>query len=144
MSDSTPPPDSDFGARLNGVPVARWQAAPVAAGSLLEFGSAQGAGCRAYLAISGGIEVPEYLGSKSTFILGRFGGHGGRVLRAGDVLHLGEASGKTGQEACPTEIFIVTSLRRLALLRWPPRCRRLESLRLGRIGGRGLCLLRFV
>jgi urea carboxylase len=81
----------------------RWQAASVAAGSLLEFGSAQGAGSRAYLAISGGIEVPEYLGSKSTFILGRFGGHAGRVLRAGDVLHLGEVSGRTGQEACPTE-----------------------------------------
>ena len=94
---------ADFGARLNGVPLARWQAVPVAAGSLLEFGSAQGTGSRVYLAIAGGIEVPDYLGSKSTFILGRFGGHAGRVLRAGDVLHLGEASGKTGQEACPTE-----------------------------------------
>ena len=98
---------ADFDARLNGAPVPRWQAVEVAAGSLLEFGSAQGAGSRAYLAIAGGIEVPEYLGSKSTFILGRFGGHAGRVLRAGDVLHLGEASGGasdgTGQEARPTE-----------------------------------------
>jgi urea carboxylase len=98
---------ADFDARLNGAPVPRWQAVEVAAGSLLEFGSAQGAGSRAYLAIAGGIEVPDYLGSKSTFILGRFGGHAGRVLRAGDVLHLGEASGRisrrTGQEACPTE-----------------------------------------
>ena len=83
---------ADFDARLNGAPVPRWQAVEVAAGSLLEFGSAQGAGSRAYLAIAGGIEVPDYLGSKSTFILGRFGGHAGRALRAGDVLHLGEAS----------------------------------------------------
>jgi urea carboxylase len=98
---------ADFDARLNGVPVPRWQAVEVPAGSLLEFGSAQGTGSRAYLAIAGGIEVPEYLGSKSTFILGRFGGHAGRVLRAGDVLHLGEDSGGTsdgtGQEAYPTE-----------------------------------------
>ena len=75
---------SEFGA-----PVARWQAVPVAAGSVLEMGAAQGAGSRAYLAIAGGIEVPDYLGSKSTFILGTFGGHAGRVLRAGDVLHVG-------------------------------------------------------
>ena len=98
---------ADFDARLDGVPVPRWQAVAAGAGSLLEFGSAQGAGSRAYLAIAGGIEVPDYLGSKSTFILGRFGGHAGRVLRAGDVLHLGEASGVasggTGQEAYPTE-----------------------------------------
>jgi urea carboxylase len=94
---------ADFDARLNGVRVARWQAVTVTAGSLLEFGSAQGTGSRAYLAIAGGIDVPEYLGSKSTFILGRFGGHAGRVLRAGDVLHLGEESGRTGQEARPTE-----------------------------------------
>ena len=33
-------------------------------------------------------QVPEYLGSKSTFTLGQFGGHGGRALRAGDVLHI--------------------------------------------------------
>lgn len=32
--------------------------------------------------------MPDYLGSKSTFTLGQFGGHGGRALRAGDVLHL--------------------------------------------------------
>src|SRR5262249_20734003 len=35
---------------------------------------------------------PEYLGSRSTFILGRFGGHAGRVLRAGDVLRWGVAT----------------------------------------------------
>ena len=36
----------------------------------------------------GGIDVPEYLGSRATFTLGSFGGHGGRALRAGDVLRL--------------------------------------------------------
>jgi urea carboxylase len=43
---------------------------------------------RAYLLIAGGLDIPNYLGSKSTFALGGFGGHGGRVLRTGDVLRL--------------------------------------------------------
>ncbi len=38
--------------------------------------------------MKGGLDIPDYLNSKSTFALGRFGGHGGRVLRAGDVLRL--------------------------------------------------------
>jgi urea carboxylase len=41
---------------------------------------------RCYLAVRGGFDVPRYLGSASTFTLGRFGGHGGRALAAGDVL----------------------------------------------------------
>ena len=84
---------ADFGARIDGAAVARWQAIAVKAGSVLELSTAQGTGSRAYVAIAGGLDVPEYLGSKSTFILGRFGGHAGRVLRAGDVLHLGQAKG---------------------------------------------------
>ena len=39
------------------------------------------AGARAYIAIRGGIDVPEYLGSRSTFILGRFGGHADACCR---------------------------------------------------------------
>ncbi|HZU82116.1 MAG TPA: carboxyltransferase domain-containing protein, partial [Polyangiaceae bacterium] len=58
-------------------------------GSELKLGHVEGGGCRAYLAVAGGLEVPSYLGSKSTFMLGRFGGHGGRALRAGDVLPVG-------------------------------------------------------
>jgi urea carboxylase len=78
---------ADFGAQLNGQPVPRWRTVFVPGGSVLEMGSAQGAGARAYLAVGGGIEAPLYLGSRSTFILGKFGGSFGRVLRAGDVLH---------------------------------------------------------
>jgi len=79
---------ADFAALLNGVPVARWKSIVVRAGSVLEMSSALAGGNRAYLAVAGGIDAPEYLGSKSTFILGGFGGHAGRVLRAGDVLHI--------------------------------------------------------
>jgi antagonist of KipI len=54
--------------------------------------SAPKAGSRAWLAISGGIDVPSVLGSRSTDFRGNFGGHEGRVLRDGDALPLGESS----------------------------------------------------
>ncbi|MDX1984966.1 MAG: 5-oxoprolinase/urea amidolyase family protein [Bryobacteraceae bacterium] len=77
---------ADMGATLNGEPVPRWQAVQVPAGGQLQLGHIQGHGARAYIAVRGGINVPEYLGSRATFILGQFGGHAGRVLRAGDLL----------------------------------------------------------
>src|SRR5262249_6807711 len=55
-------------------------------------GAVRGPGSRAYLAVRGGLDVPAYLGSRATFTLGRFGGHAGRALRAGDVLHLDVAA----------------------------------------------------
>jgi urea carboxylase len=82
---------ADFRARLDAEPVPRWQAIRVKQDSVLALGSAGNAGARAYLAVAGGLEAPRYLGSRSTFILGKFGGQSGRVLRAGDVLHLSEA-----------------------------------------------------
>jgi urea carboxylase len=60
----------------------------VAAGSTLALGTIRGAGARAYLCVRGGLDVASYLGSRSTFTLGQFGGHGGRAIRAGDVLHV--------------------------------------------------------
>ena len=82
---------ADFGARLDGRTVPRWQSIRVKQKSLLEFAGAQDAGARAYLAVAGGIDTPPYLGSRSTFILGRFGGQG-RALRSGDVLRFHEAA----------------------------------------------------
>jgi urea carboxylase len=79
-----------FGARLNGQPTPQWQAIGVKKDSVLELAGAEGAGARAYLAVAGGFEAPLYLGSRSTFILGKFGGQSGRVLRSGDVLHIGK------------------------------------------------------
>lgn len=73
---------------LDGEAIAMNTSVRVKAGSLVALGSIAGAGARAYLCVRGGIQVPEYLGSQSTFMLGQFGGHGGRALRAGDVLHL--------------------------------------------------------
>lgn len=91
---------ADFGARLDGKAIPRWQSIRVKQGSLLEMGAAQGAGARAYLAVAGGIATPPYLGSRATFILGKFGGQG-RVLRAGDVLHLSEIDPPTELRKLP-------------------------------------------
>jgi urea carboxylase len=86
---------ADFAPSLDGIPVPRWKSVVVRAGSLLEMTTPQGGGNRAYLAVAGGIDVPEYLGSRSTFILGGFGGHAGRVLRAGDALHIVDSGGES-------------------------------------------------
>lgn len=75
-------------ASLEGEPVAPWQVVDVAAGQTLQLGRIREAGARACLAVRGGFQCPSYLGSRSTFTLGQFGGHNGRALRAGDVLHL--------------------------------------------------------
>jgi urea carboxylase len=77
---------ADVELTVNGSAVAAWEPITVPAGGLLDIGSADGAGLRGYVLFRGGLDVPQYLGSASTFALGQFGGHGGRLLRAGDVL----------------------------------------------------------
>ncbi|WP_330350292.1 5-oxoprolinase/urea amidolyase family protein [Streptomyces sp. NBC_00582] len=74
---------------LDGTPVPQWRPVTVPAGALLEVGAPPEHGLRTYVLFAGGLDVPAFLGSASTFTLGRFGGHGGRALRTGDVLHGG-------------------------------------------------------
>ncbi|MCB1061978.1 MAG: urea carboxylase [Verrucomicrobiae bacterium] len=81
-------------ATLDGEPVSFWEPLAVKRGQTLAIGRSESGGMRAYLAVAGGINVPNYLGSRSTFILGQFGGHGGRALRQGDVLHFAKPSEK--------------------------------------------------
>jgi len=83
---------ADMKPTLDGMPVPYWKPIRVPSGSILKFGTASGAGMRAYLAVTGGFDVSGYLGSLSTFMLGNFGGHAGRALRAGDVVHMRECS----------------------------------------------------
>ncbi|HTX34637.1 MAG TPA: 5-oxoprolinase/urea amidolyase family protein, partial [Bryobacteraceae bacterium] len=90
---------ADFGARLEGAPLPRWQCVLARAGSVLELGTAEGAGVRGYLAVAGGFDAPAYLGSAATFILSRFGGCFGRVLRPGDVLPIRALPDGRGSEA---------------------------------------------
>ncbi|WP_205697041.1 5-oxoprolinase/urea amidolyase family protein [Conexibacter sp. SYSU D00693] len=77
---------ADPGATLDGEPVGLWEPIAVAAGEELALGFARGPGMRTYVAVTGGIDVPEVLGSRATFPLGGFGGFEGRPLAPGDRL----------------------------------------------------------
>lgn len=71
---------------LNGQPVTSWTTYLARAGETLSLGALRG-GLRAYLCLRGGIAVPRVLGSASTDLGARWGGHAGRALRSGDLLH---------------------------------------------------------
>jgi urea carboxylase len=78
---------------VDGAPVAQWEPVSVPAGAVLEVGAPAEHGLRTYVLFAGGgLDVPAFLGSAATFTLGRFGGHGGRSLRTGDVLHGGSVT----------------------------------------------------
>ncbi len=79
-------------ATLDGVAIEPYTPTAVAIGQTLKLGRIRKSGIRAYLLLRGGVDVPTYLGSRSTFTLGVFGGHAGRNLIAGDVLRLGRSS----------------------------------------------------
>lgn len=81
--------------KVNGADRPTWEAFPVKAGDKLSFGYLK-SGARAYIAISGGIDVPVKLGSRSTYTLGALGGHEGRALKAGDSLPLGQGAAGGG------------------------------------------------
>ncbi|WP_332117369.1 urea carboxylase [Azorhizobium caulinodans] len=79
-------------ATLDGASVPHDAAFAVKAGQVLAIGAISGAGQRTYLAVRGGFDAPEVLGSRATFALGAFGGHATGTLKGGDVLHLGRTS----------------------------------------------------
>ncbi|WP_267396660.1 MULTISPECIES: urea carboxylase [unclassified Sphingomonas] len=79
---------ADFGASLDGAPVATYLPIDIAAGQTLKIGRVTGGGMRGYIAVAGGLDVPLFLGSRSAFTLGEFGGHAGRAVMTGDTLHL--------------------------------------------------------
>lgn len=80
---------ADCAATLDGVPVLPWSARRVRAGQTLALSQSRAGlwrGARAYLCVSGGIDVPEVLGSRSTQLRGAIGGLDGRMLHQGDRL----------------------------------------------------------
>ncbi len=81
-------------ASINGKPADFWRVLKIKAGDVLKIAKVGQAGTRAYLLVEGGFEGHDYLGSKSTFTLGQFGGFSGRALRIGDTLHLSKPSSK--------------------------------------------------
>ncbi|WP_380779743.1 urea carboxylase [Sphingomonas sp. R86520] len=81
-----------FDAALDGVPIEPYVPVRVAAGQVLKIGRVTGVGLRGYLLLAGGFDVPAFLGSRSTFVLGEFGGHAARAVATGDTLHLATVS----------------------------------------------------
>jgi antagonist of KipI len=98
---------ADLGALSGDRELYPWQAVTIKEGELLRFTEIKN-GTRAYLAVAGGFDIPEVMGSKSTYVRGRLGGLKGRQLQKGDELEL---------KGAPTS-------PRLPTLEVPPECRR--------------------
>jgi len=97
-----------FPCKINGQDVPMWETIPVNSGDILSFGMLQN-GARVYIAISGGIDVPVVMGSRSTFMSSKIGGYEGRPLKEGDYLKIGilntrsmKEGTKMGKEFIPT------------------------------------------
>jgi len=89
---------ADLSPEVEGKPAPMWRALDVAEGSVLSFGAAR-SGCRAYLAVSGGIDFPVVMGSRSVHTRSNLGGSG-RALAKGDVIQIKE-TGISNQESGP-------------------------------------------
>lgn len=83
---------ADLGPKINGAPVSMWQTLAVQSGDVLSFGGLK-SGLRGYLAISGGIDTPLVMNSRSTYTKAALGGFEGRALKAGDQVPVGTSTG---------------------------------------------------
>ncbi|NGM83452.1 biotin-dependent carboxyltransferase family protein [Paenibacillus sp. 7124] len=81
----------DMAPVIDGSPVPMWRPVFVRKGSSLVL-KRPVSGCQAYVAVSGGLDVPEVMSSRSTYLRAGIGGFGGRPLKAGDELVVGSAS----------------------------------------------------
>ena len=75
----------DMAPTINGAAVPMWRPVYVKQGSVLDFKGCK-PGCRSYLAVAGGYDIPAVMGSKSTYLRAGLGGFHGRALQQDDVL----------------------------------------------------------
>ena len=99
---------AQMGISVNGVLMEQWASIRVKPGDLVSIGQVR-TGCRAYLAFSGGIRVPEIMGSFSTYTGGKIGGFKGRPLQKEDLLETGDASLLIRPRALPPSLVPVYS-----------------------------------
>ncbi len=97
---------ADLAATANGVPAPAWESLSLKQGDVLSF-PRLGSGCRAYLAVAGGIAVPEVMQSVSTFTKAGIGGFEGRPLRKGDVLRANKSVAPVKAARIPSEYIPV-------------------------------------
>lgn len=76
---------ADLSAEVDGIPVPMWRPIYIDKGAILSFGQAR-SGCRTYLTVHGGFDLPKVLGSYSTYLRAGFGGFEGRALKTGDLI----------------------------------------------------------
>ena len=105
--------------RVDGRLVEPWTPLTVPAGGVVSIGVAHGPGLRATLAVRGGFAIEPFLGSCSTFTLGRFGGHEGRALVAGDVLTIADDVADTPGELPPGMAPVLHSSWQIGVLVGP-------------------------
>jgi biotin-dependent carboxylase uncharacterized domain len=77
----------DLSPTINGEPVPMWRPVYLHKKSVLKFGACK-SGCRSYLAVAGGYNIPEIMESKSTYLRAGIGGFQGRGLQKADVLQI--------------------------------------------------------
>jgi len=82
---------AEMGFELNHDPVECWKTVRVKPGDVISIQQVK-SGCRGYLAVNGGIDVPEVMGSRSTYVGGKLGGYKGRTLKKGDLIQSIEGS----------------------------------------------------
>ena len=99
---------ADMKATLGGAPVARYTAVRAEAGQVLALGMAV-SGCRGYLAVHGGIDVPPVMGSRATDMSARLGGFEGRPVKAGDELPTAPEDGWAPTSAASYEPPVYTN-----------------------------------
>jgi biotin-dependent carboxylase-like uncharacterized protein len=95
---------AEIGMTLNDQPIEAWKSFSVKPGDILDIQQVK-SGCRAYLALNGGIDVPEVMGSRSTYVGGNMGGYHGRLLKAGDVIKCGRAKRLTRMRQTPSDMI---------------------------------------
>lgn len=93
---------ADMGMTVNREPVREWRSARVTLGDIIRIPRAA-SGCRACLAVTGGIDVPPMMGSRSTFVRAKIGGVQGRGLIKGDILCQGAGGLLTRPRELPDE-----------------------------------------
>jgi antagonist of KipI len=81
--------------RINNASLPMWESVAIQPDDILQFKGVK-SGCRAYIAVAGGIDVPQVMDSRSTYVAGKIGGINGRPLVSGDRLNKGEGKGKVG------------------------------------------------
>lgn len=79
---------ADLRPTINDRSIQTWASYKVQRGDIIHFTGLK-TGCRAYLAVAGGIDVPLVHGSRSTDTLAGIGGYEGRALMKGDLLQTG-------------------------------------------------------